>query len=455
MDVWRLQTNTGKGKITDYCFSNKVAALGWSFCDNEDVTEEMRKSIKKFDEDYYREAQKHYKAFGSVKRLAKDVREGDLIWMRDENGIYYLGRVGKNSTWSFNNDAFEIDACNQISDVDWKKLEDEGDESCVPGAVATAFIKGSTFQRINKDGVFKYSGLLYDELAGTDFYSDIRIDFNEDTFYSLLSPSDCEDLLYSWLYSEYGYICIPSSNKIGTPNYECVLLDPENGERIFIQVKKGDDSETNKIDAENYKDLNGKIWFLKTKGRVLHIENYSDRMKEADSTKLFEFACSEEAKNIIAPNIKKWVQFMCNEIEKKMDVINKGIIFDTNKSYEINGEKEMFANNQIIAWGPSSKYIDSFNVNDCVLYYSKGKGIIAIGKIISTPKGNENKKFCNVEMIIPAQDCDDAEHCISASELKKELGKNFYFASTRKAPFISEDEVEKLVELLKKKQSKV
>jgi len=457
MEVWRLHTKDDD--LLNYCYENNVAAMGWSFFNEENISVEERLSVKKFD-DYCKLAdrkrpdssQPFYKAYGSVKRLAKQVTVGDIVWMRSRNGIYYIGRVCEGSDWTFNNDAYSLDACNQRTHIKWKKLEDEGDESCVPGAVTTAFIKGSTFQRINKDGVAAYSGLLYDELAKTNFYSDIKVEFNEDSFYSLLSPSDCEDLLYSWLYSEYGYICIPSSNKTSTPNYECVLLDPKNGERIFIQVKKGDDSDINKVDANNYKDLKGKIYFLKTKGKVLNIENYSDRMKETDSTKLFEFACSEEAKNIIAPNIRKWVKFMCNETNKKIESVNKGIIFDTNKSYSAVGEKEMFENNQIIAWGKASKYIDSFNLNDYVLYYSKGKGIVAIGKITTLPHGDDSKKFCNVEMLVPPRDYENTNCFITASELKNELNKSFYFASTRKVPFISPDEVEKLITLLRKKQ---
>ncbi len=450
MAVWRLQTNSGTGKITNYCFENKIAALGWSFREKEEVTDEIRNNIKSF-EDYSKIAKKIYKAFGSAKRLAYDVKEGDLIWMRDEHGIYYLGRVGNNPKWSFNNDAFEIDACNQLSNVDWHKLNDEGDESCVPGSVATAFIKGSTLQRINKDGVQEYTALLYDELAGTDYYSDISLDFNEKSFYSLLSPSDCEDLLYAWLYKEYGYICVPSSNKISTPNYECVLLDPKTGEHIYIQVKKGDDSDTNKIDAENYKNLKGKVWFLKTEGRVINIENYKDSMEEADSTTLFEFACAEESNNIISPNIKKWVDFLRNQSNKKSE--NKGVIFDTNKSFNPDGEKEMFENNQIIAWGDASRYIDAFNVNDYVLYYSKGKGIIAIGKIVSVPEEDENKKFCKVEPIVFPDFSYSAEtdRFIGPKELKNVLNRNFYFASTRKVPFISEEDVHILIDLLKKK----
>ena len=158
MAVWRLQTNTSRGKICTYCRENHVAAVGWSLSE---IPEAERKSIRTFDE-YLSYADSLYDSYGSVKRMANDVREGDLIWMRS-GGRYYVGRVGSGAKWVFNtsDEAMELDACNQLCGIDWYSFA-ESDESTVPGAISTAFIKGSTFQRINKSGVQEYSALLYD-----------------------------------------------------------------------------------------------------------------------------------------------------------------------------------------------------------------------------------------------------------------------------------------------------
>ena len=47
-------------------------------------------------------------------------------------------------------DAAQIDAANQLTNIDWYPATDKADEESVPGAVATSFIKGSTIQKLRK-----------------------------------------------------------------------------------------------------------------------------------------------------------------------------------------------------------------------------------------------------------------------------------------------------------------
>lgn len=247
MEVWRLQVNTGEDSIAEYCIENNVAAMGWSL---KELSESERKNIKniKTFEDYCKYADKVYKSYASVKRLKEQVKENDIIWMHSrKEGKYYFGRVKKESKWIFNSEAAEKkDAGNQLTNIDWYEASTRADEESVPGAIATAFIKGSTLQRINKDGVKEYSQLLYNKMHDPEkeqfTYEKPNLCLDKH-FYMLLSPSDVEDLLALWLYAEKGYVCIPSTNKIATAKYECVLVDPnkkiKKRKHIYIQVKKG------------------------------------------------------------------------------------------------------------------------------------------------------------------------------------------------------------------------
>ncbi len=444
MSVWRLQTRTGSGHICEYCLKNSVAAMGWSL---RDISETERKSIKTFEE-FSGYAKLFYKNFASVKRLKNDVRPGDLIWMR-YNGIYYIGRVDESSKWLFNSskEATEADASNQLTNIKWKH-HDIADEDTVPGVIATAFIKGSTFQRINKRGAMEYSALLYDRLAKTEYYSDIKLELSETNFYSLLSPEDSEDLLCLWLYHKYGYIVIPSTNKIATQLYECVLVDPKDGKRIYVQVKKGNIE----LDADVYKNLNGEVWFLNTEGAIKNINKYNN-MHVANSTELYEFALSEESENIMSKSIKLWTSFLIVQSNENLKTIFKGIMFDTNKSFSETSEKYMLENSRVSAWGNAQKYIHSFNKGDYVLFYSNSKGIIAIGKIKSDKtfeSGNES--YREVEPIVFPENYDEQSMAyISPSEIKDALHKSFYFASTIKSPFLSEDDSKALIKILKAK----
>lgn len=321
MEVWRLQVKTGNKNIAKYCIENHVAAMGWSL---KELPESERKNIKniKTFEDYCKYADKVYKSYASVKRLKEQVKENDIIWMhsRDE-GKYYFGRVKKESKWIFNSEAAEKkDAGNQLTNIDWYEASTRADEESVPGAIATAFIKGSTLQRINKDGVKEYSQLLYNKIHDPEkeqfTYEKPNLCLDKH-FYILLSPSDVEDLLALWLYAtkREKYVCIPSTNKIATAKYECVLVATKSMKRkhIYIQVKKG------KVDLEasDYVNLakdGDEVYLLTTEGRVKNADKY-ENITAVNPDEIYRFAIDPKYKNIIPEHVLYWIEFL-SEIEE-------------------------------------------------------------------------------------------------------------------------------------------
>lgn len=134
----------------------------------------------------------------------------------------------------------------------------------------------------------------------------------------------------------------------------------------------------------------------------------------------------------------------------------KGILFDTNRSYDEDSVWDMFAKSKISAYGNASRYINSFNKGDYVLYYHKGWGVIGAG-IIKTPTVREDTSkeelYHTVDLLTPAIKDESEIRNISASDLCELLGKNFYFASTIKSPYLSVEEAEKVIGELKKKYS--
>lgn len=317
MEVWRLQTNTDSVdglKIADICLRDKILALGWSLKDShlpkesKDEIIYARGKIKTFED--YEKVIKDYKVYsgrgiGSVYRLYYNVKIGDLVWMR-KDGIYYLGRVEEGSQWRYcsQQSALDKDASNQRTNVAWIAV---GDESAVPGAVATSLIRGSTLQRVLKDGVKEFSQLLYNKLFGKDVYKEIRLKTSEHTFYSLLSTDDCEDLLCLWLYEKYGYIVIPSTNKKATELYECVLRNPKNGASIYVQVKIN-----TVINAAEYRHLPGVVYLFSTSNNIANKDSIGSNINIIDSKILYEFAMADTSKNILSTSIVHWVEFLKN-----------------------------------------------------------------------------------------------------------------------------------------------
>lgn len=323
--VWRLQTRTdskyGK-KISKYCLDHKVAALGWSINDDhiniynpEAITEiqEKRKDIKTIDE-YYDVVRKyglykinHKKRLVAIDMLRK-VKKGDYIWMRD-NGIYYLGYVGNNLRYTYNSsiEALEHDAANQIEDVEWKPI---GDESQVPGVIATAFIRGRTLQRVIKTYMYEYASFIYN---GTPLA--LNIESNESLkqlFYDCLSPNDCEDLVCLYLYDCKGYVTIPSTNKIATELYECVLVNPENGMLAYPQVKKGNKELKPNDYIELIKDHpNKEVYLFTSEGKVQDDTNI-DNIHSISSDELYSWVKEKIEKNsfLIPEGIVKWYELI-------------------------------------------------------------------------------------------------------------------------------------------------
>ena len=323
--VWRLQTrtdsNNGK-KISKYCLDHKVAALGWSIKDDHiniynpeaiNVIQEKRKKIKNINQ--YYDIVRTYGLYGinNKKRLIAvdmlmEVKKGDYIWMRD-NGIYYLGYVGDNLRYRYNfrNKALEHDAANQIKGVLWKPI---GDESQVPGVIATAFIQGRTLQRVRKAYMYEYASFIYN---GKPLV--VNVESNESLkqlFYNCLSPSDCEDLVCLYLYDKANYIAIPSTNKIATELYECVLVNPLNGKLAYPQVKKGN----KELNPNDYIDLikdnpNKEVYLFTSEGKVQN-DNHINNIHSISPDELYSWTKEKIESNsfLIPEGIVKWYKLI-------------------------------------------------------------------------------------------------------------------------------------------------
>ena len=325
MNIWRLQTKTANNdsaKIADYCIENNIIAIGWSLRFSQDKTakedyeehgEKMleREQISTFTE-YKKFIDKHdfygRKVNENVNRFCWHIKPNDLVWMRS-SGVYYLGRVTEKSKWFFNTsqEAYDKDAANQYSDIEWHCI---GDESNVPGAIATAFIRGMTLQRINKSGVAEFSRYIFNQKSGKKIYDDFSVSDPFDTFYNLLSTEDCEDLLCLWLYSKFGYVAIPSTNKKATELYECVLKDPKNGKCIYPQAKSYLD-DNHKLLKDDYTHLKGDVWLFVARGEIYgDPDKKYNKIHVADPRELYNFVGSKKAANILPKSILNWYKML-------------------------------------------------------------------------------------------------------------------------------------------------
>ena len=295
--AWRLHTkpkvsvkNKLETKVANELIKRKIVAIGWTL--REDIyneltvtgkneLEEDEKSIKDDFEKYKEIIEKNsYKTIKDDKRKffygkvnpnlirLNNLKKDDLIWMRSK-GIYYLGRVTEKSHYLYayrdskkDSDILKLGISNQFTDIEWHEI---GTESEIPGRILIAFYQREALIEIDEKFVVDISQILYNKKD--NYYNiDNKIKNNKENFYDLLSPYDCEDLLYFYLYHKFKYVVIPSTNKTNTQNYEFEMVNPKNrNEKIYIQVKNG---EVN-IEINNYKNFGGEIYLLTTRGNVL------------------------------------------------------------------------------------------------------------------------------------------------------------------------------------------
>lgn len=358
--VWRLHTkpkvsvkNKLETKVANELIKRKIVAIGWTLREdiyneltNEDKIklEESENSIKSDFEKYKKIIEKNsYETIRGEKKnffngkvnanliRLNNLEKDDLIWIRSK-GKYYLGRVTEKSHYLYvyrdsqkNSDILKLGINNQFTDIEWYEV---GSESDIPGRILVAFYQKETLIEINEKSVVAISQIIYNK---KDKYYNIdnKIKNNKENFYDLLSPYDCEDLLYFYLYDKFKYVVIPSTNKTNTQNYEFVMLNSNNrDEKIYIQVKNG---EVN-IEINNYKNFGGEIYLLTTRGNVLkngkiltknNIDMNNGKILNLDSSfkgnifiinseKLYEFAKEAyENESVLMPHsILQWFEYL-------------------------------------------------------------------------------------------------------------------------------------------------
>lgn len=159
-------------------------------------------------------------------------------------------------------------------------------------------------------------------------------------------------------------------------------------------------------------------------------------------------------------NDEIYFEFFAKPYDYHLNVLDKkGIMFDTCSTHIKDAVWKMFCDRKISAYNSASKFVKSFNKGDYVFYYHKGWGIIGAGIIKSSqPKeilsNKEIELYHTVELLTPVITNEDEIKYISPSEICELLGKNFYWASTTKRPYLTEKESKILVDELIERYNK-
>ncbi len=242
--LWRLHLRP-KDKdpkdVVRYCLKERILGLGWRGPDK--AKGKRGEEYMEMHRGYY--MQDYPKGVASVRDFMR-VKKKDLIWARDAEGGYLLGRVKSMPYPRWDRDAKKHDMHHVVSAhiVGGRSGSEAILDHEVPGLIKARFSRGPTFWRIKDCHARNYSCWLFAKKTGADDVPPRP----EGRFIDLLDSYDLEDLVVLYLQQDLNWRVVLSSHAPNTPRYEVTLVRHQS-RSAGVQVKhKGQD-----IDASLYK----------------------------------------------------------------------------------------------------------------------------------------------------------------------------------------------------------
>ena len=140
MNIWRINLKPGAAAGIDprqLCLKKGIVGVGWQIdYENEPISWDT----------YEKEATKKYYDTGdkswwpAINAIHNRIKQNDLIWTRDWQGIYYIGRIISDWYYDTSKDCEQADMIN-VRKCDWRKV---GTIGAVPGKIVNSFIEVST-----------------------------------------------------------------------------------------------------------------------------------------------------------------------------------------------------------------------------------------------------------------------------------------------------------------------
>jgi hypothetical protein len=124
----------------------------------------------------------------------------------------------------------------------------------------------------------------------------------------------------------------------------------------------------------------------------------------------------------------------------------KGVLFDTNRSYDEDSVWEMMEKSRVAAYGEIKYVVEYLNPGDIVFFYHKWVGLIAAGEVRGlVRKDGDEEQYRDVRFVTPVPKRQSGlTKAMSASEITKFTGRNFFWARTIKVPYLDREQAQQL-----------
>jgi hypothetical protein len=130
----------------------------------------------------------------------------------------------------------------------------------------------------------------------------------------------------------------------------------------------------------------------------------------------------------------------------------KGVLFDTNRSYDKDPERiasltAMVQKRRISAYGSRKDAVRSLSKGDIVFYSHKWVGIVAAAQVVgqNVKKDGDSELYWDVKFLTATPEDLTKPRSLSFQQVKEVTGKSFFWARIQKVPYLTKDEADILL----------
>ncbi len=129
----------------------------------------------------------------------------------------------------------------------------------------------------------------------------------------------------------------------------------------------------------------------------------------------------------------------------------KGVLFDTNRSYNEEALWEMMENEYVAAYGDAQRFIDYLHPGDTVFFSHVGAGVVAAAKVENAPvqARDPETRYRRVKFLTPVPARGGDLRAMPPSMVSEVTGRTFFWARTIKVPYLTAEEAERLARELR------
>ena len=130
----------------------------------------------------------------------------------------------------------------------------------------------------------------------------------------------------------------------------------------------------------------------------------------------------------------------------------KGVLFDTNLSWDEGAIWEMMEKRRVAAYGDVKHVVEYLNPGDTVFFYHKWAGVVAAAEVLSGPVKleGESAAYRDVRFLTPVPTRGRDIRAVPAAQVSQITDKSFFWARTIKVPYLDHEESQRLLAEVKR-----